>query len=186
MRKLIAKAWLTLDGIFDADSMDKWFNPYHSDARAQHIQHTIHESDAFIYGRATYDMLAPYWSTLENNEFGIADRLNKVPKYVVSTTLQSADWNNAHIISGDVADEIARLKQQDGESILIDGSASVVRSLLPTGLIDEFRLVVHPVVMGRGNRYFTPDMDLTRLELVSVQTLPLGVVTLCYQRAAAH
>ena len=80
MRKVVAKAWMTLDGVFDAGTMDQWFNPFHSDERAASIKDTVLASDAMIYGRTTYEMLAPYWSSLHNNEFGIADKLNSVPK----------------------------------------------------------------------------------------------------------
>ncbi len=81
MRKLVVSEWVTLDGVFDADTMDQWFNPYHSDERAEYIQETILASDALLLGGVTYEMLAPYWSSLRNNEMGIADRLNGHPHY---------------------------------------------------------------------------------------------------------
>ena len=185
MRKLIAKAWMTLDGVFDADNMDTWFDPYNSDARAAHIQETILGSDAFIYGRTTYQMLAPYWSTLENNEFGIADRLNEAPKYIVSSTLQDADWDNSTIISDNVVEAIANLKEQPGQDIMIDGSATLVQSLMDRDLLDEYQLVVHPVIMGSGKHYFKDGMDMTRLELIQTKPLDLGVIVMRYQPTIA-
>jgi dihydrofolate reductase len=112
MRQLVVSEWVTLDGVFDADIMEQWFNPYHSDDRAEYIKETILASDAILLGRATYEMLAPYWSSLWNNEMGIADRLNSLPKYVVSSTLKKAEWNNSTIIKENVMEEITKLKQR--------------------------------------------------------------------------
>jgi dihydrofolate reductase len=97
MRQLIATEWVSLDGIFDSSSMEQWFNPYHSDSRAKYIQDTIQNCDAMLYGRNTYEMLFPYWSSLKNNEMGVADKLNKAKKYVVSSTLKEANWENSTI-----------------------------------------------------------------------------------------
>ncbi len=154
MRKLFASEWMSLDRIFDSDSMDHWFNPYHSDERAANIQDVIHSTDAILFGRTTYEMLAPYWSTLKNNEMGIAAKLNSAPKYVVSTTLKQADWNNTTLISENVVEAITRLKQQPGGDIHIEGSATLVKSLLEANLIDELRFLVHPYIVGRGKRFF--------------------------------
>lgn len=181
MRKLIVKEWITLDGIFDGDTMDKWFLPYHSDERSNYIRDTILASDAMIYGRSTYEMLAPYWSSLKNNEMGVADKLNSVAKYVVSTTLKKAEWNNSTIIKGNIVEEITRLKQQAGKQILIDGSATLVRSLMETDLIDEYQFLVHPVVMGSGKHFFKDGMPSTGLKLLETKTLSLGVNLLRYQ-----
>jgi dihydrofolate reductase len=165
--------------------MEQWFNPYHSDDRAEYIKEVILASDAILLGRATYEMLAPYWSALRNNEMGIADRLNSVPKYVVSSTLKKAEWNNSTIIKDAkrVVEEITQLKQQPGQDILITGSATLVQSLRQTDLIDEYRFLVHPIIMGSGKRFFKDGMDTTRLELVKTKTFSLGVILLCYQPA---
>ena len=181
MRKLVVSEWVTLDGVFDADTMEQWFNPYHSDDKAEYIQETILASDAILLGRATYEMLAPYWSALKNNEMGIADRLNSAAKYVVSSTPLKAQWNNSTIIKEHVVEEITRLKQQPGQDILITGSATLVQSLMQTDLIDEYRFLVHPIIMGSGKRFFKDGMDTTRLKLVKTNTFSLGVVLLCYK-----
>jgi dihydrofolate reductase len=130
-------------------------------------------------------MLAPYWSALRNNEFGIADKLNSAPKYVVSSTMKKADWNNSTIIrdAKRVVAEITRLKQQPGQKILIPGSATLVQSLMEAELIDEYRFLVHPIIMGRGKRFFKDGLPTTRLKLVKTKTLGLGVMLLCYQPA---
>lgn len=126
MRKLVVSGWVTLDGVFDADTMEQWYIPYHSDDRGEHIKEGILASDALLLGRVTYEMLAAYWPILRNNEMGIADRLNSVPKYVVSSTLKKAEWNNSTIIKENVEEEITKLKQQPGQDILINGSATLV------------------------------------------------------------
>ncbi len=181
MRKLIVKEWITLDGVFDGDTMNEWFNPFQSDERIEYIQNTIQSSDAMIYGRNTYEMLAPYWSKFKNNEMGIAEKLNAVPKYVVSSSLKKADWNNTTIIQGNVVEEIARLKVQTGQQILLDGSASLVHSLMGTALIDEYQFLVHPIMVGKGKRFFRNGMHTPELKLVKTKTFPLGVMLLTYQ-----
>ena len=183
MRKLVVSEWVTLDGVFDADTMDQWFNPYHSDDRAEYIQETILASDALLLGGVTYEMLAPYWSSLRNNEMGIADRLNSAPKYVVSSTPLEAKWNNSTRIKEHVVEEVTKLKQQPGQDILITGSGNLVQSLMQTDLIDEYKFLVHPIIMGSGKRFFKEGMDTTRLKLVKTQTFNVGVVLLCYQPA---
>src|SRR4051812_16320799 len=98
MRKLIITEWLSLDGIFDAASMHQWWMPFDSPARQQYIQQTINNSDVMLYGRKTYEMLYPYWSSFKNDEQGVANRLNSCKKYVASSTLQTAPWQNTTII----------------------------------------------------------------------------------------
>ena len=106
----------------------------------------------------TYEMFAAYWPKQKNNEMGIADRMNGAPKYVVSSTLKKAEWNNSTIIDKNVVDEVARLKQQPGEDILVCGSATLVELLMKEDLIDEYRFLVHPIFMGSGKRFFNDRM----------------------------
>lgn len=185
MRKLIVSERVTLDGVFDADTMDQWFMPYQSDDSAEYIKEGVLECDVYLLGRTTYEMLAPYWSSLKNNEMGIADKLNSVSKYVVSSTLEKAEWNNSTIIKDAkrVVEEITRLKEQPGQGILIHGSATLVQSLLEAELIDEYQFLVHPIIMGSGKRFFKDGMPTTKLKLVKTKTLGLGVILLCYQPA---
>jgi len=180
MRKLIVTEWMSLDGIFDAASMGQWFNPYHSNDRAKSIQDTIHNCDIMLYGRKTYEMLFPYWSQFKTNEMGVAEKLNNVKKYVVSTTLFEAGWHNTTIIGKDVVNVIGDLKKQDGGNILVQGSATLVKTLLGAGLVDEFKLLVQPHIMGaQSGRFF--DGSTGGLELISMQTLEHGVLVLCYR-----
>jgi dihydrofolate reductase len=184
MRKIIASEWITLDGVFDSDPsyFDQWFTPYHSDTRAAYIQETILGCGALLMGRNTYEALAPYWSAMENNEMGVANKMNEAPKYVVSTTLQTAEWQNTQkIISDNITEEIARLKQTSGHYIMIPGSATLIESLMEADLIDEYHFLVHPVIMGEGKRFFTDGMATTKLELVKSERLDLGVTLHCYR-----
>jgi len=185
MKKLIVKEWITLDGVFDASSMNVWNAPYHSDSRARCIIEDMLGADAFLYGRTTYEMLAPYWSALKNNEMGVADKLNIAPKYVVSTTLKKADWNNSTIISRNVIEEVKKLKEQQGNYILLDGSATLAHGLMEAGLVDEYRFLVHPVIMGDGKRFFKENSPLNKLKLVRSEQLDLGVLQLIYERASS-
>ncbi len=180
-RKVIASEWTTLDGVFDASTLDTWFAPYHTDERGQIIDAAIHAADALLFGRVTYEMLSQYWSRLKNNEMGIADRLNSLPKYVASNTLKRADWNNTTILDGNVAGKIRELQQQPGQDILIFGSAALVRSLLPLGLVDEVHLLVQPIVVGAGKRLFEEGVPTTRLQLIDSRPLAAGVVNLRYR-----
>jgi dihydrofolate reductase len=147
------------------------------------IQANVLASDAALYGRVTYEAFAPFWPSQTGNAFGLADKLNNQPKYVVSTTLQKADWNNTTLIKNNVAEEISRLKQQPGGSIALTGSATLIRSLMQDDLIDEFRLYLHPIVVAHGKRLFTDGMDTTALKLVSSRTFDAGVIVLTYQPA---
>jgi dihydrofolate reductase len=182
MRKLIVKAWITLDGVFDAskDKFEQWFIPYDSKARLEQIKETELGSDAFIYGRTTYEFLAPGWSKMPKEQMELAVKLRDTPKYVISTTLEKADWNNTTIIRENVEEEIAKLKQQPGQQILIDGSATLVESLMETDLIDEYQFLVHPIILGSGERFFK-DASKVPLKLVEAKQLDLGVMLLRYE-----
>ncbi len=182
-RKIIVSMWMTLDGVFDADTMNQWFNPYHSDERGKYIHDSISGSDALLIGRTTYEMLAGYWPYQKNDDNGPASSINSMPKYVVSSSLKAANWNNSTIIKENFVEEIKKLKQQPGGDILIPGSASLVHSLMETDLIDEYQFLVQPIIMGSGKRFFKEETPTTRLKLTRSKTFPMGVVLLCYQPA---
>jgi dihydrofolate reductase len=186
LRKLVVSEWMTLDGVFDADTMKEWFEPYDSPERQNYIRENVLTSDAFLVGRVTYEMLASYWPNQKNNEMGIADRLNSAPKYVVSSTLKKAEWNNSTIINEDVVEEVTKLKQQPGQNILMFGSATLVQSLMEADLIDEYRFLVHPTIMGAGKRFFKDGMVATKLKLVKTKILDSGVTLDCYQSTASR
>jgi dihydrofolate reductase len=181
MRKLVASARVSIDGVFDADTMPQWFYPFDSIERQQYITKGIMDCDAILVGRTTYEMLASFWPYQTNDDLGPASKLNSMKKYVVSSNLKKADWNNTTIINGDIVDEIKKLKAQNGSEIQIDGSATLVKFLAEAGLIDEFRLLVHPIIVGEGKGFFKDGLQTNRLKLTNMQTLDKGVIALWYQ-----
>jgi dihydrofolate reductase len=139
-------------------------------------------ADALLMGRVLYEEWAAYWPEHADEPFG--DVMNSIEKYVVSGSLQAAEWQNSEIISGDVAQKLREIKAQDGGDITMSGSATTVRWLLREGLLDELHLLVHPIVAGDGlARLFPPDEPRTPLELLSAQTLKSGVLNLSYAKA---
>jgi dihydrofolate reductase len=181
MRKLVVSEWVTLDGVFDGDTMDKWFNPFQSADRAAHISEVIGASGALVFGRTTYEMLGPFWSAQKTDEQGPAAKLNSVAKYVVSSTLKKADWHNSTIIKDDVVAALTALKRQPGNDILILGSAALAQSLMAADVIDEYRFLVQPIVMGSGKRFFKDGMVTPKLDLLEAKTLEMGVLALHYK-----
>lgn len=178
MRKVIVYEYMTLDGVVEAP--EKWQFPYLSDDVAEIIQSQILDADAILLGRVTYEIFAASWPMRTNNEFGVADKLNSVPKFVVSSTLDRVEWNNSKLIKGNVLEEITKLKQLPSGNMAIIGSASLIRSLMKYELIDEYRLMVHPVVLGCGKRLFPEGINLA-LRLVDTNAFSSGVVLLRYQ-----
>jgi dihydrofolate reductase len=139
-------------------------------------------SDAQLLGRLTYEGFAKAWPTMERTgEFG--EKMNEMPKVVVSTTLENPEWNNTTVVGGDLAAEVDKLKQQFAGDILVAGSAQLVQSLLEQDLVDELRLMVFPVVLGSGKRLFGETSEKKRLRLVDSKTVGEGVAVLVYERA---
>ncbi len=162
------------------EAPEKWQFPYISDDVSEYIKEHILASDVALLGRVTYEIFASYWPTQTKNEFGIADKLNSQPKFVVSSTLDKAEWNNSTLIKGNVIEEITRLKQQPGGDIVLTGSNTLVHALMQAGLIDEFQLQVYPIVLGSGMRLFD-GVDMTALKLVDSRTFKSGAIALTYQ-----
>lgn len=180
MRKIVAGLFLSLDGVMEAP--DQWHFPYFNDEMGEAVVSQMAESDAMLLGRRTYEEFAGYWPQQGSDVEG-ADHMNNTPKFVVSTTLESAEWQNTTLIRGNVAEELTRLKQQPGKDISVVGSATLVRSLLTAGLLDELRLLVHPIVVGHGRRLFPEGGDQQPLKLVESKTFSTGVLYLTYQPA---
>ncbi|MBZ0317247.1 MAG: dihydrofolate reductase family protein [Anaerolineae bacterium] len=181
MRKIVVSEFISLDGVIE--SPENWHFPYVSDDMNAYIQEQIAAGSAALLGRKTYETFASFWPTQTNNEFGIADKLNSQPKYVVSTTLKKADWQNSTLISKNVMDEVAKLKEQPGGFIACTGSATLVRSLLKAGLVDEMQLALHPIVVGRGLRLFEDGTEPFGFKLADLKRFDGGVVNLVYQKA---
>jgi len=140
-------------------------------------------SEALLLGRVTYEGFAAAWPSREG-EF--ADKFNTMPKYVVSSTLEEAEWNNTTVLKGDVAEEVAKLKQEHDGDIVVHGSAQLVQALVEHDLVDELRLMVFPVVLGSGKRLFGETSAKKPLRLVDSKTVGDGVAILVYERAGAE
>jgi dihydrofolate reductase len=149
----------------------------------QAVGEQMAEADTMLLGRRTYEDFAAYWPNQGSDVEG-ADFMNNTPKLVVSTTLQSATWHNSTLISGNVAQELRRLKQQPGKHISITGSGTLVGSLLRDNLLDELRLLVHPIVVGSGKRLFDDLGGQVPLKLVDAKTFSTGVLYLTYAPAS--
>ena len=143
----------------------------------------LREAEAQLLGRVTYEGFAAAWPTMED-EAGFAEKMNAMPKYVVSSTLQEAEWNNSTILNGDVAVEVAKLKDEVDGVILVAGSAQLVQALIEHDLLDELRLMVFPVLLGSGKRLFGDVGEKKSLRLTDSRTLGAGIALLTYERAA--
>src|ERR687898_1402404 len=180
MRKVVAAEFLSLDGVME--SPDQWHFPYFNDEMGQAVGEGFEASDAMLMGRILYEEWASFWPNQDPEENPVAAQMNGVRKYVVSTTLEEPlEWQNSTLIGDNVAEEISRLKEQPGKDISISGSPTLVRSLLEEDLLDELRLMVHPIVVGSGKRLFADEGDRKPLELVDSKTFSTGVVYLTYQ-----
>ena len=182
MGKIIVSEFLSLDSVMEAP--ETWHFPYISDDMAAHIEAQVNATDVMLYGRVTYAIFAGFWPTDAAKGESLADKINRTPKYVVSTTLASADWQNSTLIKTNVIDAIARLKQETQGTIGITGSATLIRALTQAGLIDEFQFLVHPIVLGKGLRLFDGLASTVPLKLVETKTFTSGVVLLTYQPAS--
>jgi dihydrofolate reductase len=180
MRKVIVSKFVSLDGVMEAP--DQWHFPYFDDEMGEEIGTAMAAADAMLLGRVTYEEWAAFWPT-QSSDDEIADYMNNIRKFVVSTTLDTVEWQNSTLIKGNVAEEITKLKQQPGKDISISGSGTLVQSLLRDDLLDELRLMVHPVVVGSGKRLFEDGGDQKALKLVDSKTFGTGVVYLTYQPA---
>ncbi len=183
MGKLVVNEYMTLDGVIE--SPEEWQFPFYSPDVAEHIRSQMQGFDALLLGRKTYEIFAQFWPERRNNEFGVADQLNRLPKYVVTSSPAELDWEGSTRIKGNLEAEIRMLKQQMNAVIGIAGSGALIQSLMPTGLIDEYHLLVHPVVRGKGLRLFPngggPGVSLS---LIAARAFSSGVVLLSYQPAS--
>lgn len=180
MRKIKSYFFISLDGV--VESPDKWHFRYFDDEMGAAVGAGFATTGALLMGRVLYDEWAAYWPEHADEPFG--DVMNSIKKYVVSDSLQAAEWQNSEIISGDVARQLTAIKAQDGGDITMSGSPTTVRWLLREGLLDELHLLVHPIVVGDGlARLFPPDEPSTPLELLTAQTFKTGVLNLSYAPA---
>ena len=189
MRDLIVTQNITVDGVID--SADGWFEPGDADEDVDMsdvmdaIRLQRDAADAVLFGRVTFEQMRSYWPLQTEDTTGITDYLNKVTKLVVSNTLQDQDpdWENTQVLRGDLRDEVTALKAEQGRDIVTTGSMSVVTQLIAQGLVDEYRLFVYPVVVGRGHRLFEDATNVPKLRLVETRPFRSGIVLQRYRTA---
>jgi dihydrofolate reductase len=189
VRKVMVSEFVSLDGVIEDP---RWTFRFMSEERENFKFDELTASDALLLGRVTYEGFAAAWPSMMEQYRGprraalgeYAEMMDGYPKYVVSTTLEEPlGWNNSTLIKGNVAEEVTRLKQQPGKDILVFGSGALVNTLMQHGLIDEYRLMVFPVVVGSGKRLFGDGIETTVLSLVETNTFGSGVVVLSYSPA---
>ena len=185
MRKIIVSEFVTLDGVMEDPGGAEGFKHggwtfQFGSAEQQHFKvEELFQADALLLGRRTYQGFAAAWPTMPGTG-AYGERMNSLPKYVVSTTLSEVTWN-ATLITGDLTEALSRLRQEDGQDILVFGSGQLVHTLHERDLIDEYRLMVFPFVLGSGKRLFPDVSEKKTLQLVESKPFPSGVVLLTYQ-----
>ena len=184
MRKAVVSTYVTLDGVFENPA---WSGRYWSDEAQRFARDQLWASDALLLGRKTYELFAASWPTQEwiEREGEFAERINSLPKYVASRTLEEPlEWSNSQLLSGDVAADVEKLKQDEGRDLLIYSSVELMHALIERDLVDEYRIWIHPLILGRGRRLFPEGLEAD-LELVDVTTLANGIVVLHYRRTGS-
>ena len=178
MRRIVVSEFVTLDGVMEAPN--EWSFPYWNDDIGRFKYEELFEAEALLLGRVTYEGFAQAWPNMveETGDFG--ERMNGIQKYVVSTTLDKAEWTNSTVVPD--LDGVAELKEQDGNPLLVGGSAALIQALIKRDLVDDYRLLVYPIVVGKGKRLFA-DGTAANLDLVEVRDIGSGVTAMRYQRA---
>jgi dihydrofolate reductase len=175
----------TLDGVIE--QVDDWFTPAADDVNDADIVATLREQMAaektLLLGRNTFESFRKYWPAQTGDTTGIRDHLNRVPKYVFSRTLEAPEWENTTVLSGDLANEVRAVKARVDGKIGVTGSITLVHGLIAAGLVDEYRLFVYPVVVGRGRRLFEDATNVAKLNFVEAKSYHSGVVLLLYRSA---
>jgi dihydrofolate reductase len=177
MRKIVVSEFVSLDGVMEDP---RWTFQFPSEDRDKFKFDELAASDALLLGRVTYEGFAAAWPRMAEQTGEYGAWMNGYPKYVVSTTLEEAGWNNSTIINENVVEEVSNLKQRPGKDILVFGSGQLVNTLMEHDLVDEYRLMVFPVVVGGGKRLFEGASDEKALKLIETKTFASGAVVLSY------
>jgi dihydrofolate reductase len=187
MGRLVVSEFITLDGVIEnpGGSEDSehggWSFRHPAPGGQQFKSDELAAADVQLLGRVTYEGFAAAWPAMEEATGEFGQKMNAMPKVVVSATLTEAEWNNTTIISGNLAEEVAKLKRRYPGDVLVAGSATLVRSLAEHNLVDEYRLMVHPVVLGHGKRLFSDDFPMADLELAESRKVGPDVLVLTYR-----
>lgn len=178
--RLVATEYLSIDGVFEEPG--HWSFPFFNDEAAQFKSKELAETDALLLGRRTYEGFAAAWPTMTGTgEFG--EKMNSMPKYVVSSSLEKVEWRGSQLVKGNVVAEIRKLKDKPGKDLLLSGSAQLFDELMRANLIDLYRFMVHPIMLGKGRRLFPEGGAQRTLELAEARSLGSGIVILEYRPA---
>jgi dihydrofolate reductase len=178
--RVVATEYVSLDGVFEEPG--QWSGPFFNDEAAEFKLAELQASDALLLGRKTYEGFAAAWPSM-TDEAGFAEKMNTMRKYVVSTTLDRVEWPGSRLIKGDLAAEVRRLKQEPGKDLLLSGSAQLFNALMQANLIDQYRFMLHPVVLGKGRRLFGEGVQEKSLQLTQTKPFRSGIVILEYEPA---
>lgn len=196
MSKLVITTFLSVDGVMQAPGAPDedrsggfahggWMVPYADEDLGRIVTAWIEQATAFVLGRGTYEIFAAHWPRVTDPQDVIARALNGLPKYVASTTLETAEWHNTTVIQGDVVEAVRALKREGTGELQVHGSPGLAQTLIANDLVDEYRLWVHPVVLGSGKRLFGAGAVPAALRLTTTKTTSTGVVVHTYERADA-
>ena len=184
MRTLVVTENITVDG--SIEMLTDWFDPKGQGDQGDLLeeqQRQSSEADALLLGRRTFESFREYWPKQADDTTGITDYLNRVQKYVVSSTLADPQWENSTVLSGDPAERVTALKQEDGRDIVLTGSIQLAHAMIEAGLVDEYRLFVYPAVQGRGRRLFPDGYEVSRLRLLDSKAFRSGITLQRYAPA---
>jgi dihydrofolate reductase len=181
MRKVIVSNVASLEGFFEGPNKDTLDWVVVDAEFLEYAGNLLRTVDTLLFGRTTYQYMAAYWPFAPADE--VADKMNNLLKVVFSKTLKKVDWNNSRLVTGDIQEEVSKLKSQPGKDMVIFGSATLASFLLQAGLVDEYRVILQPVLLGKGSPLFMGITERIQLKLISAKAFGSGVVLLSYQRA---
>lgn len=197
MRKIIVFEWMSLDGVVQAPMYADedtsggfkhggWHAPYFEERSMNWVVENVNRVGGFLFGRRTYEVFAAHWPNASPEDQALAQPLNTLPKYVASRTLREPlAWQNSRLLAGDLTESVAALKHAAGNDLLVIGSPELAAALLTHDLVDELRLMIDPVILGGGKRFFGDDGVCRRLALVTSETTSTGVILATYARSEA-
>lgn len=181
-RKLIITQNVTLDG--SIEMLGPWFSPEFEEGQEDLIKELARQdatADAVLFGRQTFEDMRGYWPQQSDDQTGVTETLNRFTKYVVSSTLDDPNWEGSVVLTGDPVEEVRTLKATEGQDIVLTGSISLAHALIPSGLVDEYRLFIYPAVQGRGRRFLPDGYVVPQLDLLETKSFRSGVVLTCYR-----